>query len=71
MLRHGDEKPFREQIGSVITKIVGLGFPLGQVLKKHDEHKRLTIRTMAVNELLGAINYLAIAIINLIDEGKE
>ena len=67
MKRHGDDKPFRDQISSVITRMVGIGYPLGQALKKEDESKRLK-RVAAVAELLGAINYLAIAIINILDE---
>ena len=68
--RHAEDKPFREQIWSVITKTVGLGFPLGQSLKKWDESQRLS-RDAAVRELLGAVVYLCMAIITLIDGGKE
>ena len=67
--RHAEDKPFREQIWSVITKTVGLGFPLGQSLKKWDESQRLS-RDAAVRELLGSIIYLAMAIITLIDGGE-
>jgi hypothetical protein len=41
MTRHGSDKPFREQISSVITRLVGIGYPLGQALKKRDEASRL------------------------------
>ena len=68
--RHAEDKPFREQIWSVITKTVGLGFPLGQSLKKWDESQRLS-RDAAIRELLDAIVYLAMTIITLIDGGKE
>ena len=68
--RHGDDKPFNEQVSSVITKEEGLGYPLGQAKKKMDECRRMP-KDAAIRELLGAINYLAIAIIHLIDRGKE
>lgn len=67
--RHGQDKPFRDQIWSVITKTVGLGFPLGQAMKKWDEAKRMQ-RNAAVRELLGAIVYLAMAVIALLDAGE-
>lgn len=63
--RHGDGKPFDEQIGSIITKSVGLGFPLGQAWKKWDESKKLVAKA-ALAEILGAINYLAMAAIPII-----
>ena len=68
--RHGDEKPFVEQISMSITKAIGLAYPLGQAWKKADEAQRMP-KEAAIRELLGAINYIAIAIISLIDGGKE
>ena len=68
--RHGDEKPFVEQISMSITKAIGLAYPLGQAWKKADEAQRMP-KDAAIRELLGAINYMAIAIITLIDGGKE
>ena len=65
-IRHGDDRPFEEQISSIITRLVGLGYPFGQALKKHDEHKKLELEA-AIKELRGAINYLAVAIIHLED----
>jgi len=70
MCRHGDEKPFRDQISPVITRLVGIGYPLGQALKKENESHRLE-RNAAIKELLGAINYLAMAVIYLIDESHD
>ena len=67
MQRHGADVPFRDQISPAITRIVGIGYPLGQAIKKEDEAKRLD-REKAVHELLGAINYLAIAIIELMEQ---
>ena len=67
--RHAEDKPFQAQIWSVITKTVGLGFPLGQAFKKWDEAQRMA-RDAAVRELLGAIVYLSMAIITLLDGEK-
>lgn len=67
MQRHGSDLPFRDQISCVITRLVGPGYPLGQALKKQDEAQRLE-RDAAVLELLGAINYLAIEVINLMEQ---
>jgi hypothetical protein len=72
MTRHGSDKPFREQISSVITRLVGIGYPLGQALKKRDEASRLE-KEAAIRELLGAINYLAMVVIHLLtdEDGKS
>lgn len=63
-IRHGDDKEFGEQISGVITHLVGVGYPLGQALKKHNESQRLA-KEAAINELFGAINYLYLAILEL------
>jgi len=68
--RHGDDKPFMEQVSMSITKAIGLAYPLGQAWKKADESQRMA-KDAAVRELLGAIVYLSMAIITLIDGGKE
>jgi len=61
--RHASEGvPFEEQPIGTITNYVGLGFPLGQAIKKITESQRLS-PDMARAELLGAINYIALAII--------
>ena len=67
--RHGDHKPFDEQIWTTITKACGLGFPVGQAMKKNEEATRMP-KEAAVKELLGGINYLAMAIITLLDGEK-
>lgn len=64
--RHAADEPFREQEICANTRAVGLGFPLGQARKKAREAKRLFEidgPDAAVAECLGAINYLAAAII--------
>jgi len=63
-IRHGDDKPFEEQISGVITRLVGIGYPLGQSLKKYNESQRLE-KEKAIAELFGAINYLYLAILEL------
>jgi hypothetical protein len=62
--RHSSGERFEEQPICVITRWVGLGFPLGQAVKKCQEAARLSTEK-AVQELLGAINYLAAAVIVL------
>ena len=61
--RHaGDGEHFESQPICEIAKRVGLGFLLGQAVKKIYESGRLP-DPQGVHELLGAINYLAAAII--------
>lgn len=64
--RHGNGQPFTEQPALTITRAVGLGFPLGQAMKKIQECQRMDTDA-AKRELLGAINYLAAAILFLDD----
>ena len=59
-----NNEPFEEQPICSIARRVGIGFPLGQAMKKIDEAARME-QEVAVNELLGAINYLAAAVIVL------
>jgi len=70
--RHAkDGEPFQQQKICEITRRVGLGYPLGQATKKAYESLRIGDRGPA--ELLGAINYLAAAVIVMreeIDVGK-
>lgn len=66
MERHADGQPFMEQPLLTITRAVGLGFPLGQAMKKIQECQRMDTDA-AKRELLGAINYLAAAILYLND----
>lgn len=65
-VRHADEKPFHEQSMARITQRRGIGHPLGQADKKTEEAQGMLARgetDQAVQELLGAIIYLAGAII--------
>jgi hypothetical protein len=63
-VRHGNGLPFSDQHVMTITRAVGLGFPLGQAMKKIQESQRMD-PDAAKRELLGAINYLAAAILFL------
>ena len=56
------DTPFSEQPICLISRQVGLGFALGQAIKKIIESQRLE-GEHGVKELLGAINYIAAAII--------
>ena len=64
--RHANGEPFMEQPALSITRAVGLGFPLGQAMKKIQECQRMDTDA-AKRELLGAINYLAAAVLFLDD----
>lgn len=64
--RHANGLPFDAQPMARITEMVGVGFPLGQVLKKATEAKGMIDRgeyAAAERELLGAINYAAGAVL--------
>ena len=68
--RHAKKnEPFEKQKICEITRRVGLGYPLGQAIKKAEEALRLDTQA-GVKEILGAINYLAAAII-VMEEGEE
>lgn len=63
--RHANGRPFDRQPIMEIGRMVGLGYPTGQAKKKTQEAVGMLNRgepDRAVNELLGAINYLAAAI---------
>ena len=61
--RHAEEgEPFERQIICEVARRVGLGYPLGQAVKKIYESQRLG-GTKGLDELLGAINYVAAAYI--------
>ena len=58
--RHANDKPFADQPMSQITAMVGVGFPLGQVMKKAQEAGGMAQRgenAAAQAELLGVIVY--------------
>lgn len=66
--RHANDKPFVRQPMLEISRMIGVGFPLGQAMKKAQEAAGMTGRgelDAAERELLGAINYLAGAVIVL------
>ena len=67
--RHATGENFEHQPICEVSRRLGLAFPLGQAVKKIYESRRLS-HSQAKHELLGAINYLAAAII-LIDESKH
>ena len=62
--RHGFDKEFMDQQWVKFTERFGLGFLLGQANKKADEAMNLDTEA-ARKELLGAINYLAMAYLSL------
>jgi hypothetical protein len=61
-LRHAGDMPFDKQVMQVGAAQFGVGALLFQAFKKAEESQRLDTDA-AVNELLGAINYLAGAVI--------
>lgn len=68
--RHANDKPFDKQPIAEIGRMVGTGYNLGQAMKKAQEAQGMANRgekDKAAHELLGAINYLASAIM-LIEE---
>lgn len=62
--RHGQGQPFDEQPMQQLLALYGPGFALGQAAKKAQESQRME-RGAAIRELLGAINYIAGAVIYL------
>lgn len=64
--RHATDKPFMEQPIMNIGRMVGTGYNTGQAMKKAQESSRME-PARAIAELLGAINYLASAVL-LIEE---
>lgn len=65
--RHANDKPFARQPILEIGRMVGPGYQIGQAMKKGQEAMRLPTTERQVAELLGAINYLAAAVL-LLDE---
>lgn len=60
--RHAQGEPFNQQVMQDMARRFGVGALLGQAFKKSEESQRLP-HDRAVNELLGAIVYLAGAVI--------
>jgi len=70
--RHASGEPFEDQPICTIARKVGIGFCLGQALKKIEESRRLSqYPGREIGELLGAINYIAGAIIVINERAKE
>lgn len=67
--RHASDNPYDEQPCCSIARKVGIGFPLGQAMKKIEESVRLETKH-GIAELLGAINYIAAAIV-VLREGEQ
>lgn len=67
--RHAQDAPFDQQPMQRLIDLYGVGFALGQAAKKSQEAMRLSPER-AVHELLGAINYLAGAVI-AIERGHQ
>jgi hypothetical protein len=66
--RHANDLAFEDQPMQQITRAVGVGFPLGQAMKKIQESAGMLGRGQddaAIAELLGAINYCAGAIVHI------
>ena len=68
--RHGQDKAFEEQPMQKLIELHGRGFAYGQAGKKAQESERLAYEA-ARRELLGAIVYLAGAVINLDKENHN
>jgi len=68
--RHASEgEAYEDQIICEVARRVGLGYPLGQAVKKIYESQRIG-GERGVAELLGALNYIAAAVI-VMREGVE
>lgn len=69
--RHANGKSFIRQPLLEISRMVGPGFPLGQVMKKSQEAYRMVenrASVSAIRELQGAIIYAAAAIVLLAED---
>lgn len=63
------ETSFEQQPICELARLYGTGYNFGQAAKKAHETSQLSTKEAKVNELLGAINYLAAAVL-VIEEGK-
>lgn len=68
--RHARGEPFHEQVICIGARKFGVGSLLFQAFKKSEESQRLD-RDAGVRELLGAINYLAAAVIVLEEKAPQ
>lgn len=62
MERHGNSEPWENQRWARVSREVGPGFMLGQAIKKIGESQGFTEAERIERELLGAMNYIAMAI---------
>lgn len=72
--RHAAGEPFEQQEICQNTRAVGYGYPLGQARKKARESLRLLEDRgpeAAIAECLGAINYLAAAVVVMQEKGGD
>lgn len=65
--RHGFKTPFHKQPMQDLARLHGVGFLTGQASKKAQEAIRMPEKDRKIHELLGAINYLAGAIVYIQD----
>lgn len=63
--RHGEPVAFEQQCGCRNARNFGIGFALGQAVKKAEETMRLPTTERKLAEIYGAMNYLAMAAIIL------
>lgn len=63
--RHANNRPFTQQPMQDLIRQHGLGFATGQAAKKAQEVHGLPTAETKIHELLGAINYLAGAVVSL------
>jgi hypothetical protein len=71
--RHANQLPFDQQPILQIARSVGVGFPMGQAIKKISEASGMLARNQqdaAIAELLGAIVYSAAAILKIREDKK-
>lgn len=72
--RHANGKPFPRQPIMEIARMVGPGYPLGQIMKKAQEARSMAVRgehDAARAELLGIINYAAAAVLLIEERGAS
>lgn len=69
--RHANGKSFDRQPIMEIGRMVGPGYQIGQAMKKGQEAMRLPTAERQIAELLGAINYLAAAVLLIKEQSFE
>ena len=71
--RHANNQPFLDQPMMQLARMVGPGFPVGQAMKKAQEAIGMAKRgerEAAAFELIGAMNYLAGAVLAIREERR-